>query len=499
MSDTLTDSGPLVRMSNSTSSPTATRTHSTHNRMPRAILHKKVLDVAVSRPDASLEELADEVSGATVSIVEQVLEEYGDPGETAAESAASSGDGESEERDSAESALQGEEADGAGGDERGVAEQDVTVGVSNDEDADPGTETEASADENEDQRTAETIPDQDCDDDTGETPVSTDGAPTASDTATNSTMTTDNSTDSTPDVPTDPTALTPRQRETLQEIAARPDATQAALAETLGVTSATISQRVNSIDGFEWSRRREFVANLFDDEDSAVAAARDHEGAGESDSSAEATVDGERVLESEPESVVAGNGNGNENENGDGNVIENESGAESVDSDADSAASEASDAVGDGAGQGVAVSESESESESEAGSERSDEQSTGNTYESRRFDRQDTQTQADEPAETPDAAAGSGSETGARTELGTDTHTHTIATDIAALAEQLESLESTVQSASSDRQGCLADPEFAHKVLRACFDAEHITEEDEVRLLREIAGEGGDSSVGSAE
>jgi len=46
---------------------------------PRAIIHKRILDVAASRPDASLEAISEEVSGATTDLVERVLEEYGDP------------------------------------------------------------------------------------------------------------------------------------------------------------------------------------------------------------------------------------------------------------------------------------------------------------------------------------------------------------------------------------------------------------------------------------
>jgi len=58
-----------------------------------------------------------------------------------------------------------------------------------------------------------------------------------------------------------------KQLETLREIESRPNATQAELAERLGVTSATISQRVNGIDGFDWSERQTFVARLFDRSD----------------------------------------------------------------------------------------------------------------------------------------------------------------------------------------------------------------------------------------
>lgn len=47
--------------------------------VPRAIVHKQILDVAEARPEASMKTIADEVTGASLSIVERVLEEYGDP------------------------------------------------------------------------------------------------------------------------------------------------------------------------------------------------------------------------------------------------------------------------------------------------------------------------------------------------------------------------------------------------------------------------------------
>lgn len=46
---------------------------------PRAVIHKRILDVASERPDASMAELADEVGGASIDMVERVLNEYGDP------------------------------------------------------------------------------------------------------------------------------------------------------------------------------------------------------------------------------------------------------------------------------------------------------------------------------------------------------------------------------------------------------------------------------------
>lgn len=51
-------------------------------RAPRAMIHKRILDAAESDSNASLEALAGEIAGASPDLVERVLEEYGDPGET---------------------------------------------------------------------------------------------------------------------------------------------------------------------------------------------------------------------------------------------------------------------------------------------------------------------------------------------------------------------------------------------------------------------------------
>lgn len=48
---------------------------------PRALIHKRILGVAENRPQATVEDLADEISGASQQLVERVLNEYGDPGE----------------------------------------------------------------------------------------------------------------------------------------------------------------------------------------------------------------------------------------------------------------------------------------------------------------------------------------------------------------------------------------------------------------------------------
>jgi hypothetical protein len=43
------------------------------------MIHKQILDAASAHPDASFEELAKNVSGASVDLVERVLDQYGDP------------------------------------------------------------------------------------------------------------------------------------------------------------------------------------------------------------------------------------------------------------------------------------------------------------------------------------------------------------------------------------------------------------------------------------
>lgn len=61
--------------------------------------------------------------------------------------------------------------------------------------------------------------------------------------------------------------LNDREYETLRLIHDHPEATQTELAEKLGVSGATISQRVNAIDGFDWTDRQTFAERVFEDDD----------------------------------------------------------------------------------------------------------------------------------------------------------------------------------------------------------------------------------------
>jgi hypothetical protein len=151
---------------------------------PRAVVHKRILDVAGDNPDASLADIAAEISGANADLVDRVLSKYGDPGET-----------DQQDTDTA-MAQNGHQN----------VEHEQT-----DEQADEGSD---------DAEDAEPL--------------------------------------------TDPDDLTEKQLQTVRAVYEAPDAGQAAIADRLGVTRATVSRRLNEIPGFEWSDRAAFTASLFD-------------------------------------------------------------------------------------------------------------------------------------------------------------------------------------------------------------------------------------------
>lgn len=153
--------------------------------IPRATIHKQILDAATAQPDASTDELSTQVSGASVSLVEKVLEEYGDP-----------------------------------------ATIDQPASKPIDDAVEPQTNESING--------------------TGETPM------------------TSHDDHQEHDLTLDPAQYTTKQLETLREVRRHPDATQAELAERLDISDATVCQRVQSIDGFDWSERREFVDAVFD-------------------------------------------------------------------------------------------------------------------------------------------------------------------------------------------------------------------------------------------
>lgn len=142
------------------------------NNNPRAIIHKKILDAAADKPDASVEAIAEDIPSATGDLVERVLDEYGDPG---------------------------------------MESQELN----------------------------------------GDSPESSEQA----------------SEDTTPD----PEDLSETERETLRVIAAHPQESQRDIADRLGVTAATVSNRIKEIEGVEWANRETVTSNLFENHPTPAA------------------------------------------------------------------------------------------------------------------------------------------------------------------------------------------------------------------------------------
>lgn len=168
-------------MSNSSQHPD----QSSHSpTIPRAVIHKKILNAAESHPSATSSELAAKVSGASEELVERVFEEYGDPADNG---------------DVPDSTDQSSEPGNTGQTQSQIEDSDVV------DDVDGGDDSPKSL----------------------------------------------------------PSELTDKQYETLQAIAANPEATQRELGKVLEISGATVNSRVNKIDGFEWETRAEFVSNFF--------------------------------------------------------------------------------------------------------------------------------------------------------------------------------------------------------------------------------------------
>ncbi|RQG96948.1 winged helix-turn-helix domain-containing protein [Natrarchaeobius oligotrophus] len=354
---------------------------------PRAVVHKKILDAAESRPGATMEELAETVSGATIEIVEKVLNEYGDPASAEPEDGATT---ETENATAAET-----ENEGAVGTETPATDERERDGDGTDhaEEESPQSATVG------DHRAGESE------------------SPSAEAVAER----------------IEPSDVTEKQLETLREIRAHPTATQAELADNLGVTSATISQRVNGIDGFDWSERRRIVSALFDG-DSGFA--RD-----------------ERTVERDADNVrpVAANGASPELEDDRSDSTADGTELGSVDDD-------------DGPDSG----DDDAESDSVDG-----------------FDRTERTADADETAPTAGAIDDSLGE---------------VSEELTRMTRRLEALEETIAAdptggdrASSGRAEIPTDPELVHMILRACLGADHVTEDDERRIVAALLASEGES------
>ncbi|SDN30817.1 Winged helix-turn-helix DNA-binding [Halogranum gelatinilyticum] len=252
--------------------------------LPRAVIHKRILDAAETRPGDSVENLAASVSGASVTLVERVLETYGDPGETPAEEEPSADDSPTASSDTAvdpaDPTATADPADPAAEAERPPFA--VTDGTANRSEAEMVTATGGP--------------------DAGATTAHAERSPDSTERVEETTA------DRNIDARDDPAAdewfdgLTTQQQETLAAVVEHPHATQRDLADILGVSCATINRRVNSIENFDWEDRRVFITTMLDadadtaDTDKPTDRTPDVFAAAQSEPTADADTDVDRRL-----------------------------------------------------------------------------------------------------------------------------------------------------------------------------------------------------------
>ena len=186
--------------------------------VPRATIHKQILEAAETDPEATVEQLAASVSGASATLVERVLDEYGDPA-TDSESSGQSSDSmasadESQSEAEPESDIESETYLGPEVDEEAAAEKTGTNG---------------------------SIPDSEPRDSPEES-----------------------------DVVPEYEELSDRQQEVIEAIYAHPDASQRDLASVLGISGATVSVHANSIPGFNWEERETTVTAMVENSNSRI-------------------------------------------------------------------------------------------------------------------------------------------------------------------------------------------------------------------------------------
>lgn len=231
--------------------------------MPRALIHKRILDEATERPEASMEALADDIAGASGTLVERVLEEYGDPA-TSKEDGAESGGPDTHD---------GPSSIPASSESHDPADQPIEPTAMSESNIDSNESTgAATVDSTQDESHEAVEPTADAD---TTVPGSSDAgtADARRSDAERSEAESTNLDEDEPDVPSR-RDLSEKQRTVLRKIYDDPEATQGDLADEVGVSRATISQRVNAVDGFAWPDRAAFVERLFEDSsetsDSAV-------------------------------------------------------------------------------------------------------------------------------------------------------------------------------------------------------------------------------------
>ena len=221
-------------------------------KVPRAVVHKKILDSAEANPNGSITELAETVIGASPDLVERVLDEYGDP---ATEQERSDEIAHETNADSAESATEP-----MGDDATIVTTKVAQTEVPDTEPTSPDT-TDADTEAAQTEVPATELTDDDATTEVAQMEVS-DTEPTDKDT-------TDANAEVARNEEPDKEEITEDQRAILRRIQEHPTKTQREIASGFEVSTSTINKRLNSIPGFDWGRRTELAAAMLDNNHSS--------------------------------------------------------------------------------------------------------------------------------------------------------------------------------------------------------------------------------------
>lgn len=221
--------------------------------------HKRILDTAERKPEAPLKAIADEIPSATVDLVEEVLDEYGDPGggDASAEDATEDGPGQAPVTDQdadggppTASTVQADRSSTEGSAETDVDQRAGSAGTDTDEagSSEAAVGAEAADDHSPEISTVESDAETTAGDAETAEPEESGGSEQRADTGGT----------------TDDGSLSADDHALLCAVHEHPEATQRELSDHLGVSAATVNRRVDAVEGLQWRNRRSFVEQYFD-------------------------------------------------------------------------------------------------------------------------------------------------------------------------------------------------------------------------------------------
>ncbi|EMA70008.1 hypothetical protein C468_00695 [Halorubrum kocurii JCM 14978] len=253
------------------------------------------MDIAADNPGATLAEIAEQIPSVSADHVDRVLDQYGDPAASDESDPDQSSSGPPDENSNADADLDSKgSSDGQATTEATNQAHELSSETDKEPDGPSVTEPPETASQMDPETEADTTEPGVEPEPAAEAGPSDKSAETAGSGADTSSPTNES-------IP-DPEGLTQKERETLRAISYEPTATQNQIADMLGVSRATVSNRVNAIPGFNWADRDSFVEEVFDDHltvDVSVSPNGDDGSAATQNTGKEAVTDGSPSRQSE--------------------------------------------------------------------------------------------------------------------------------------------------------------------------------------------------------